>query len=238
VKKHRTCCYSETDPEGRVEYHKGETELERHERLLEYQIKRVAKLRERKKRASLKEIRSLSLSADNNNNILDVNNNIIYACDRSSDTPTDTSNKNIDAVTKPSTPVLTISAPNKKDKKNNNRNKKSEKDREIKITKEKILETKTTSATSKTSVPTTSNNEDKIKRKRDPNVLQTDDPTIDYIEDFSENSSFDQYPNDDIDGDTEPNVADASVTELNPQSATVVDPGAFDSNSTTSSNNN
>jgi hypothetical protein len=56
LKKHRTCCYSETDPEGRVEYYKGKTELERHERLLEYQIKRVGKLREQKKRASLKEI--------------------------------------------------------------------------------------------------------------------------------------------------------------------------------------
>jgi hypothetical protein len=113
TKKHRTCCYSE----------------------------RVAKLREQKRTASLKEIKSLTLSADNNNNILDVNNNIIFACDKSSDTPTDVS-------TKHSRSSLVIPARSSKDKNNSDRDKKNEKDREIKIIKEKKLKTETTSNTS------------------------------------------------------------------------------------------
>jgi hypothetical protein len=107
VKKHRTCCYTETDPEGKAEYKLGETELEKHERLLAYQIKKVAKLKEKQQRAANRVTNELSLSTDNNK-ILDVNKNIIFTHDKSSNTVIDTSNKKIVTTAKPSTPVLTI----------------------------------------------------------------------------------------------------------------------------------
>jgi hypothetical protein len=117
-----------------------------------------------------------------------------------------------------------------------------------KINKEKDDETTTNKSpsTSKTSVPTTSNNKDKIKRKRNSapntNLVQTNDPNVDYFEEFPENSSDEQYSDDDIDGknnnhvdDTETNVTDASATKLNQQSTTATDVGAFASETATTS---
>jgi hypothetical protein len=80
---------------------------------------------------------------------------------------------------------------------------------------------------------------DKIKRKRDEkiphnsDVLKSNVPKIDYIEEFPEDSSDKQYSDDDIDGDNDEhdiNVDDAANT--------VADPGAFESDAVLPPQNN
>jgi hypothetical protein len=149
-KKRRTCCYTETDPQGKAEYRKGETELEKHKRLLEYEIKKVAMLEEKQQKAANKLVNELSLSI--NNNILDVNNRILFTRDNNSDTSTDSSNKNIAPNHSTSTPQINVHIP----KSANNRDKK----KEIRISKEKIDSSNISSTTPKPSVPTTLNDED------------------------------------------------------------------------------
>jgi hypothetical protein len=138
--------YYQTDKQGRIEFHKGETELEKAERLLEYQKIHVEKLKEKQKRAALKNVKELDLNIDNNNNIVDINNNILYTRNNNSDTSTiitsnpsstdTTTKKNIVPNHSTSTPqdsirisksvITTIS---------NNKNKKNE----TRITKERKL---------------------------------------------------------------------------------------------------
>jgi hypothetical protein len=86
----------------------------------------------------------------------------------------------------------------------------------IKISKEKKLQTETTS------VPTTSNNEDKIKRKRDQ-VRQTSNSSLIYTEEPSVNTSSKHYS-----GNNDDHVADTTTSNATPGDATTVDAGAFD----------
>jgi hypothetical protein len=251
-KKHRTCCYTETDPEGKAEYKKGETELERHRRLLAYQIKRVAKLEEKQQRAANKLVNTLSLSVDNNN-ILDVNNNILFTRDNNSDTSTDSSNKNITPNHSTSTPQINVHIP----KSANNKDKK----KEIRISKEKIDSSNISSTTPKPSVPTTLNDEVKIKRKRDQIKPSTNSSIIYTVEsennnklstsDSENNNKLNSVPTPSVhnsddhkldydlasesDSDDDDHVHD---TELNQQSTTTTDVGAFPSETTVSNGNN
>jgi hypothetical protein len=62
TKKHRTCAYNETDPAGRDAYKLGETELERHRRLRNYEIEKVEILEKKEERRKEKENKKLEIN--------------------------------------------------------------------------------------------------------------------------------------------------------------------------------
>jgi hypothetical protein len=228
--------FFQTDSEGRVEDFKSETELEKAERLLEYHKKHIEKLKEKQKREAVKLGKELSITAYNNN-ILDVNNNILYTLDNSSDTSTiitstDSSNKKIDVGTKPSTPVLTIPTSSSKHTSNPNSTDTTTKknvvpnhststpQNSINISKSVITATSNNKDKKsesriikerKLKPKTTSNNEEKKKRKSDRKILQTTDPNLLYVEQLSEDSSSEYYSDNDVHSENDDHVDDTTT---------------------------
>jgi hypothetical protein len=86
--KRKTSCYQESNKQGKAEYQKGETQLEKAERLLNYQQNLYNNLKEKHQKTALKLVHEINLSVDNNNNVVDININIIFARDNNSDTTT------------------------------------------------------------------------------------------------------------------------------------------------------
>jgi hypothetical protein len=226
-KKRKTSCYQESTKEGKAEYHKGENELDKAHRLLIFQQDHYNKLLKKHENTLNLVANEMSLSTDNNNNIRDINNNIIFAPNKSSNTPTP-------VLTKPTsssphrnwsstdtTREIEINIPksvvtilkNKTDKKNKNQ-----------ISKQKEPRPSTTSP----------NFDEKNKRKR------STDLTNEYYEEVIEDSSEEQYSTTNVDSNnvTKTNVANTTIAELNQQSPTTTDVGAFNSDSNVSSNNN
>jgi hypothetical protein len=80
----------------------------------------------------------------------------------------------------------------------------------------------------------------KKKRKRSPKVLHITYPEFEYIEELSDNSSHEQYSDDDIETDNNDHVhdAEATVAELNQQPATAAHARAFVSTTSEPVNNN
>jgi hypothetical protein len=95
VYQHKTCGYRNTDKEGRKEYLKGLTPLERHTLLMNYEIKQINILNEKEKRKAVaegkcidtpnkkKELKNkqVDITFDNNHNIIKA------TTDTSTDTP-------------------------------------------------------------------------------------------------------------------------------------------------------
>jgi hypothetical protein len=240
LKKHRTCCYSETDAEGGEEYKLGETDLEKHERLLEYQIRKVPKLRAQEKRRKEKENRNLEV---NMNDELHLHPVVIQLPETTSDSSSNINSTDTPLIISPtSSPVIpALSSKNTIIKVRSSNGKplpekidsNNPKGKWNKITKEKIDSSNISSTTNKSPTP---NDVVKIKRKRDE-VRQTSIPSFVYTEETSVNTSVNtssvNNSNDDIDSDNDDQVDDSTVAD-----ATTSDPGAFESDSTASNNNN
>jgi hypothetical protein len=107
-----------------------------------------------------------------------------------------------------------------------------------KIPKEKIDSSNISTTTPKTSVPTTSNNDVKIKRKRNE-VQQTADPSFVYTVESSVNTSSVHNSDDDkLDYDLASESDSHNDAELNNLQSTTSDPGAFESDAILPAQNN
>jgi hypothetical protein len=222
IKKSRErSLYYPSDKQGRLEFKKGKTELEKAELLLQYHSKHVENIRQKEDRRKEKENKNLEEHV--NYPVTTSDTSSIICSNSSSDSSSNISSTSSLIIPAPDSKetIIKITSTHGKLPKTFNSHKPNAKWKQIDRNEalEKI---------------------DKIKRKRDQNVLQPADPTNVYIDEFPEDSSDNHYSDDDVDADNydHVNLADANATQLNQQSATAPDAGAFESDAVLPAQNN